>query len=173
MFTFKINWVKSIFCKSDIKDIIKYSETLPAHLFRNHRKQLYETIIFIHTQVIRMYAMKYNIIKNEISFWKNKDEERSNCNFPLYVEGVNCIEFSGIYGQMLIYSQMFYIILLVILKINHCEVSQMFINFVVKQEFPPNVHWFYIGSRKKWWSYAHAQECIMYYNSSLQPTPIL
>ena len=34
-------------------------------------------------------------------------------------------------------------------RINHCEVSQMFINFVVKQEFPPNVHWFYIGSRKK------------------------
>ena len=42
-----------------------------------------------------------NTIRNEILFW-NKDEERSNCNFPLYVEGVNCIEFSGIYGQMLI-----------------------------------------------------------------------
>ena len=56
-----------------------------------------------------------NTIRNEILFW-NKDEERSNCNFPLYVEGVNCIEFSGIYGQMLIYSQMFYIILLVSLE---------------------------------------------------------
>ena len=111
-----------------------------------------------------------NTLRNEILFW-NKDEERSNCNFPLYVEGVNCIEFSGIYGQMLIYSQIFY--LTCEFRINLCEVSQMFINFVVKQEFPPNVHWFYIGSRKKWWSYAHAQECIMYYNSSLQPTPIL
>ena len=48
-----------------------------------------------------MYAIKCNIVRNEILLW-NKDEERSNCNFPLYVEGVNCIEFSGIYGQMLI-----------------------------------------------------------------------
>ena len=59
--------------------------------------------------------MKGNIIRNEILLW-NKDEERSNSSFPLYVEGVNCIEFSGIYGQMLIYSQMFYIILLVSLE---------------------------------------------------------
>ena len=58
-------------------------------------------IILLDSTYAIKYTIKGNIIRNEILFW-NKDEERSNCDFPLYVEGVNCIEFSGIYGQMLI-----------------------------------------------------------------------
>ena len=65
----------------------------------------------------------------------------------LHVKGCQCIEYSRIYGEMPIYHKVPYITYE--LEIDHSEVSQMFINFVVKQEFPPNVHWFYIGSRKK------------------------